>query len=206
VDNYRLDASVGPPFLESVVGIPEPFGHGELPVDRMRGVAPHRTASLAQPGIEFDERAEATGRGFDPDAPAAVLHVLLDHTLLPARGDVAEVGVEQVVAAYSRESRVDGALLAALHLVHGGAHVVVDAAPGGLFGGDGCTSISNQQVKGRKNLTYRLRLYVAQNCKETPLFYPTARDTLFNVSVRWPLIPRVRCNGQTRKCISKKSK
>lgn len=26
VDNYRLDASVGPPFLEPIVGIPEPSG------------------------------------------------------------------------------------------------------------------------------------------------------------------------------------
>eukprot|EP01038_Epipyxis_sp_PR26KG_P017796 gene17797-24838_t len=106
------------------------LGHGELPMDRVRGVAPHRTTSLAQPGIEFDERAEATGRGFDPDAPAAVLHVLLDYTLLPAGGDVAEVGVEQVVTAHGCEARVDRALLAALHLVHGGAHVVVDATAG----------------------------------------------------------------------------
>ena len=106
------------------------LGHGELPMDRVRGVAPHRTTPLAQPGIEFDERAEATGRGFDPDAPAAVLHVLLHHPLLPARGDVAEVGIEQVVTAHGCEARVDRALLAALHLVHGGAHVVVDAAPG----------------------------------------------------------------------------
>jgi hypothetical protein len=40
---------------------------------------------------------------------------------------VAEVGIEQVVAAHGGEAGVDDALLAALHLVHGGAHVVVDA-------------------------------------------------------------------------------
>ncbi|MNT35416.1 hypothetical protein D3C72_1714430 [compost metagenome] len=34
------------------------------------------------------------------------------------------------MAAHGSEAGVDGALLAALHLVHGGAHVVVDAAPG----------------------------------------------------------------------------
>ena len=28
VDNYKLDASVGPPFFELVVGIPEPSGEG----------------------------------------------------------------------------------------------------------------------------------------------------------------------------------
>jgi hypothetical protein len=36
-----------------------------------------------------------------------------------ARGDVAEVGVEQVVAAHGRESRFDGALLGALHAGQG---------------------------------------------------------------------------------------
>lgn len=37
----------------------------------------------------------------------------------------------------------------------------------GFFDGDGCTSIVRQQVPGRKNLTYRLRLTLVQNCKET---------------------------------------
>lgn len=41
----------------------------------------------------------------------------------------------------------------------------------GFFDGDGCTSISKQQVKGRKNLTYRLRLFIVQNCKETLLHF-----------------------------------
>ncbi len=46
----------------------------------------------------------------------------------------------------------------------------------GFFDGDGCTSISKQQVKGRKNLTYRLRLYIAQNCKETLLHFKRVVD------------------------------
>jgi hypothetical protein len=66
----------------------------------------------------------------DPDAPAAVLHVLLDDALLPAAGDVAEVGVDQVVRAHGREALVDDAALALLDLVHRRLHVVVDAAAG----------------------------------------------------------------------------
>ena len=41
----------------------------------------------------------------------------------------------------------------------------------GFFDGDGCTSIVRQQVEGRKNLTYRLRLTLVQNCKETLLHF-----------------------------------
>ncbi len=37
----------------------------------------------------------------------------------------------------------------------------------GFFDGDGCTSITRQQVQGRKNETFRLRLTIAQNCLET---------------------------------------
>jgi hypothetical protein len=39
------------------------------------------------------------------------LHVLLDDALLPARGDVAEVGVEQVVHTHRGEAGVDRAAL-----------------------------------------------------------------------------------------------
>lgn len=41
----------------------------------------------------------------------------------------------------------------------------------GFFEGDGCTSISKQQVSGRKNLTYRLRLLLLRNCKETLIHF-----------------------------------
>lgn len=37
----------------------------------------------------------------------------------------------------------------------------------GFFDGDGCTSITKQQVEGRKNKTYRLRLTLVQNCQDT---------------------------------------
>ena len=56
----------------------------------------------------------------DPDAPTAVLHVLLHAPLLPARRDVAEVRVVQVVRAHHREARVDSAALALVDLVDGG--------------------------------------------------------------------------------------
>jgi hypothetical protein len=62
-----------------------------------------------------------------PDLAAPVLHVLLNDALLPAGGTVAEFRLEQVMAAHCLEAGVDRALLAA-DLVHGGLHVVVDAA------------------------------------------------------------------------------
>lgn len=37
----------------------------------------------------------------------------------------------------------------------------------GFLDGDGCVSITKQQMPGRKNLTYRLRLTLVQNCLET---------------------------------------
>src|SRR3954464_2428217 len=58
-----------------------------------------------------------------------VLHVLLDLTLLPAGGWIAEVGVQQVVAGHGRETCVDLARLANANPVDSGAHVIVDAAP-----------------------------------------------------------------------------
>lgn len=69
----------------------------ELAVFGVSNFVPQRTASWSEPRIEFGERAEASLAGLDPDASAAVLHVL-DHALLPARGDVAEVGIEQECA------------------------------------------------------------------------------------------------------------
>jgi len=67
----------------------EHLGHAELLVLGVANLDPQRSASVGQPDVEFDERAEAQLGRVDPDAPPAVLHVLLDHALLPARGDVA---------------------------------------------------------------------------------------------------------------------
>ncbi len=61
---------------------------------------------------------------------AGVAHVLLDLALLPAGGRVAELDLEEVVADHRGEACVDVARLAGQDLVHGGLHVVVDAALG----------------------------------------------------------------------------
>jgi hypothetical protein len=87
----------------------EHLGHVELLVLGVAHLVPQRAAALAQPGVEFGEAAEALLGRVDPDAPAAVLHILLDDSLLPARGDVAEVGVVQVVRTHRREAFVDDA-------------------------------------------------------------------------------------------------
>ena len=108
----------------------EHFGHAELRVLGVPDLLPQRPATRSEPGIEFDERAKALLARVDPDAAAAVLHVLLDHPLLPARGDVTEVGIEQVVRAHHREAGVDDPAFALLDLVDRRLHVVVDAAPG----------------------------------------------------------------------------
>ena len=63
-----------------------------------------------------------------PDAVTAVLHVLLYLPLLPSRGRVTELGVEQVVADHGAEAQIDVTQLALAHPIHGGLHVVVDAA------------------------------------------------------------------------------
>ncbi len=65
--------------------------------------------------------------GVQPDAPPAVLHVLLNDALFPARGDVAEVRVEQVVGAHHRKAGIHRAAFALVGLVDGRLHVVVDA-------------------------------------------------------------------------------
>src|SRR3978361_329580 len=59
-----------------------------------------------------------------------VLDVLLDLPFLPARRRIAELGLEQEVAEHRRKARVDLPLLPATDPIYGGAHVVVDAAPG----------------------------------------------------------------------------
>lgn len=93
----------------------------------MAGLAPHLPTAVEQAGIEFGEAAETHVPRFLPDAPPAVLDVLLHDALLQTAGHVAEVGVEQVVGGHGGEAGVDLAGLAGPDLVHGGLHVVVDA-------------------------------------------------------------------------------
>ncbi len=87
---------------------------------------PQQHALVGQPVVERRQRAER--RHLLPEPVPAVLDVLLDLPLLPAGGDVAELGVKQVVAHHRAEPRVDLADLAGTHPVDGGLHVVVDAA------------------------------------------------------------------------------
>ena len=99
---------------------------GVLRVHRFR---PHGPATVCQPRIQFDKRTKPLFAGLNPNAPAAVLHILLDNAFLPARGHVAEVRIEQVMAAHGRKASINHALFALLDLVDSGLHVVVDAAP-----------------------------------------------------------------------------
>ena len=85
---------------------------------------------IRQPDIEFGKAAKAFFACVLPDAPAAVLHVLLDNALLPAAGDVAEVRIEQVVRGHRGKSGVHNPPLANADLVDRGLHVVVNTAPG----------------------------------------------------------------------------
>jgi hypothetical protein len=61
----------------------EHLGHAELFVLGVADLVPQRPAALPQPGVELGEAAEALLGRVDPDAPPAVLHVLLDDSLLP---------------------------------------------------------------------------------------------------------------------------
>jgi hypothetical protein len=104
--------------------------HAELLVLGVADPAPQSPAALAQPGVERFERAKLALLRIEPDAPAAVLYVLFHHAFFPARGHVAEIGIEQVVRAHHGKARIDHAALAFLDLVHRRFHVVIDAAPG----------------------------------------------------------------------------
>ena len=94
----------------------------------MPDFAPQSPATFAQPGVEFLEAAPFTALCIDPNTAATVLHILLDHTLLPAAGDVAEISVKQVVRAHDGKAGVDGPALTFFDLVHRRLHVVVDAS------------------------------------------------------------------------------
>jgi hypothetical protein len=60
------------------------LGHAELGVLWVAHLLPQGPAQVSQPGVELHEAAELDLGGFDPDAPAAVLHVLLHHALVVA--------------------------------------------------------------------------------------------------------------------------
>jgi hypothetical protein len=62
----------------------EHLGHAELLMLGVAHLVPQRATALTQPGVDFGEAAEALLGRIDPDAPPAVLHVLLDDSLLPA--------------------------------------------------------------------------------------------------------------------------
>jgi len=66
--------------------------------------------------------------GFIPDAAAHILDILLNNTFLPARSHIAEIRIEQVMCRHGKETRIDHTPVAFGHLVHGGLHVVVNAA------------------------------------------------------------------------------
>ena len=108
----------------------EHLGHAELLVLGVPDLLPQCPTALGQPGVEFSHAAKALLARINPDAPPAVLHVLLHHPLLPAGGDVAEVGIEQVVRAHDGKAGVHDPSLAFLDLVDSGFHVVVNAPPG----------------------------------------------------------------------------
>jgi len=105
------------------------IGNGNAGV-RMLHLRPQGAAACFQPDIEFIERTKVLCLGVHPDSPPGILHVLLDHPFLPAGGHVAEVRIKQVVRRHGKETCIDDATVAFGNLVHGRAHVVVDAALG----------------------------------------------------------------------------
>ncbi|KRP98763.1 hypothetical protein AOQ72_16820 [Bradyrhizobium yuanmingense] len=72
----------------------EHLGDAELVVLRMAQLAPQLLTALGQPRVQLRDAVPAPFGRLDLDPAAAVLHVLLDDSLLPARSDVAEVGIE----------------------------------------------------------------------------------------------------------------
>jgi hypothetical protein len=91
----------------------------------MLDLVPQGLAAQLQPAFEFVQRGEVGG--LLPQPVPRITHVLLHLPLLPTRGRVAELGLEQLVAGHGSEALVDVARLARAHAVDGRAHVVVDA-------------------------------------------------------------------------------
>lgn len=75
----------------------------------------------------FAKGGKALVLRLQPDTPPAVLDILFDNALFPPRGNVAEVGIEQVVRAHHRKAGIDRTAFALVNPVDGGLHVVLDA-------------------------------------------------------------------------------
>jgi hypothetical protein len=90
-------------------------------------LAPQHDAARLKPVVQRCQIGEGGLR--DPEPVTSVLDILLDLPLLPARGWIAELGIEQIVAGHGREACIDLPRLAGAHAVHGVLHIVVNAAP-----------------------------------------------------------------------------
>ena len=104
--------------------------HGQFTPFGMGQFLPTVHTDLAQPGVEFVQISPSPFASFAPDVTSSVLNVLLHPTFLPAAGDVAEIGLEEVVAGHGVESGVDVACLAFANFVHRRLHVVVNPPSG----------------------------------------------------------------------------
>ena len=104
------------------------FGDGAVLLLRMAQFRPEGDATRRQPVVQVGQRIE--GRGAVPNPVPGILDVLLDLAFLPARGGVAELGIEHVVVDHDLEAQVDLPLPSLANPVDRGLHVVVDAAPG----------------------------------------------------------------------------
>ncbi|MNE44199.1 hypothetical protein D3C80_1384160 [compost metagenome] len=63
-----------------------------------------------------------------PQPRSGILNVLLDLSLLPACGGIAELGRKDVVVRHRLEADVDLPFLAAANTIDRGLHVIIDAA------------------------------------------------------------------------------
>ena len=100
----------------------------------MRCLGPQKLAALLQP---FIQRIEVRKGGHELPKPsccrhafgvmAGVAHILLNLTFLPARGRIAKLRLEDVVAGHRQEARVHIALFAPTNTVNSRLHIVIDA-------------------------------------------------------------------------------
>src|SRR6056297_2867648 len=93
----------------------------------MRDLSPQGDTALFQPVVQCREIGEA--RHELPQAMARVLHVLLDLSLLPASGRIAERWLEHVVVCHGKEPHVDLPFLPATDAVNRGARSTIVLEP-----------------------------------------------------------------------------
>src|SRR6185437_11807317 len=96
----------------------------------MSQLLPGLLASLGKPYVQDLKRLPPDTDCIVPNLSAPVLDVLLNDAFLPAGRTVAELRLEQVVAAHRMEARVDSSLLTRPNLIDGGLHVVIYPASG----------------------------------------------------------------------------